>query len=157
MALHHVQRVAGHVLARHIPGVAIARAAAAQADALALPQRVERQADVLADFLAVRRLHRSRLGRQVAVEEIAERPLADKADAGGILLLGIGQVARQGQHFLVLDDVVGLEDLFNGEVRGPVLQAALAGAAWRRRSLKGSCLRPARAGATATPDILLRF
>ncbi len=94
--LRHVQRVGRHVLARHVPGIAVAVAAAADADALALPQRVERQADVLADGLAVRRPDRAGLGRQVAVEEVAKRPLADEADAGGIFLPGVGQADLGG-------------------------------------------------------------
>ncbi len=51
---------------------------------------------MLADGLAFRRLDRAGLGRQVAVEEVAERPLADEADAGGILLLGVGQADLGG-------------------------------------------------------------
>ncbi|TWG78706.1 hypothetical protein L602_000900000100 [Cupriavidus gilardii J11] len=94
--LHHVQRIAGHVLARDIPGVAAAIAAAAQANALALSQRVEGQPDMLADDLAVGRLHRSRFGRQIAIEKIAEWTLADKADPGRILLLRVRQADLGG-------------------------------------------------------------
>ena len=46
--------------------------------------------DVLADELAVGGLHRARSGRQIAVQEVAERALADEADAGRILLRRIG-------------------------------------------------------------------
>ncbi len=44
-----------------------------------------------ADHLAVDRFDVSRLGRQVLLEEIAESPFANEADAGGILLLCRGQ------------------------------------------------------------------
>ena len=59
VALHHPQRVLLHVLARHEPGRVLAAAAlralflhAADAQALALAQRVERQALVLAQLAA---------------------------------------------------------------------------------------------------------
>ena len=100
VALHHVQGVVGDILARHIPGVAAAIGVlvglhAADADALALAQGVKTQAHVFAHGLAVGRLHGARLVRQVAVQEFAERALANKTDARRILLLRI----RQGQLF----------------------------------------------------------
>jgi hypothetical protein len=39
----------------------------------------------------------ARLLAEVAVQELAERPLADEADAGGVLLLGIGQADLGGE------------------------------------------------------------
>ena len=110
VALHDVQRVAGDVLARHEPRLAgavrvLVRLQAADADALALAQRVERQAHVLAHGLAVVQLDRARLVRQVAAEEFAERALADEADAGRILLGRIRQVQffRDLAHFRLGD------------------------------------------------------
>ena len=96
MALHHPQGVIGDILARHIPGVAAAigilvRLHAADADALALAQRIKTQAHVFAHRLAVGRLHRARLVRQVAVQKFAERAFADKTDARRILLLRVRQ------------------------------------------------------------------
>ena len=66
--LHDVEDVVDHVLLRHIPGVAIAIGIfmglhAAYAYALALTQRIERQADMFADDLAFRCLHGTGLER----------------------------------------------------------------------------------------------
>jgi hypothetical protein len=96
VALHDPQRVGRHVLARDVPGFAAAALLPADADALALAQRVEGQADVLAHHAAVGAADRARRGRQVAVEELAERPLADEADAGRVFLLGVGQADLVG-------------------------------------------------------------
>ena len=59
--LHDVQRVRRHVLARDEPRLAAAVLAAAEPDALALTERIEREPDMLADHLAVGRLHRTGL------------------------------------------------------------------------------------------------
>src|ERR1700738_3655407 len=91
VALHDVKRIRGHVLAGDEPGLAAARFAAPQADSLALAERVEREPDMFADDGAIGRLHRAGARRQITVEELAKRPLADKADARRILLLRIGQ------------------------------------------------------------------
>ena len=48
-ALHDVQRVRRHILARDEPRLAAAVLAAAEADAFALSERIEREADVFAD------------------------------------------------------------------------------------------------------------
>lgn len=96
VALHDVERVRRDVLRGDEPRFAAAVLAAAEADALALAERIEREADVLADELAVRRLHRARFRRQIAVQEVAERPLADEADAGRILLLRVRQPDLRG-------------------------------------------------------------
>src|SRR4051812_24196295 len=107
MPLHHPQRVAFHVLAGDEPGRVLAATALrapgldpADAQALALPQRVERQPLVLADDAAALVLDRAGLLLDVAVEEFAEGPLADEADAGGVFLLRVRQpdLRRQPAH-----------------------------------------------------------
>ena len=70
---------------------------AADAQSLALAQRVEGQADVLAQLAAALVLDRAGLVGEVAVQELAEGPLADEADAGRVLLLRIGQPDLLGQ------------------------------------------------------------
>src|SRR5262249_46008980 len=85
--LHDDQLVRRQVLVRDIPGLA----RPTDADALALPDRVEGEADVLADRAALVVDDRPRRLGQVAVEELAERPLADEANAGRVLL----RVVRQ--------------------------------------------------------------
>ncbi|EDT37445.1 hypothetical protein BamMEX5DRAFT_6774 [Burkholderia ambifaria MEX-5] len=96
VALHDVQRVRRDVLRGDEPWLSAAVLAAAEADALALAERVEREADVLADHLAVRRLHRARFRRKIAVQEVAERPFADEADARRVLLLRVRQADLRG-------------------------------------------------------------
>ena len=54
------------------------------------------QATVFADGLAVNADDRARLRRQVAAEEVTELALADKADAGGVFLLGGDQLQLLG-------------------------------------------------------------
>jgi hypothetical protein len=85
---------------------------AAEADSLALTERVEAQADVLADGAAAVVDHRSRLVREVAVQELAERTLADETDAGRVFLLRIRQadLGRDPAH-------LGLRDLAEREQR----------------------------------------
>src|SRR6218665_1069207 len=98
VALHDIERVARHVLAGHEPGRMFATSArralffhAADAQALALAQGVEGQAHMLAQFAAALVLDRARLMGQVAVQKLAEGPLADEADAGRVLLLRLRQ------------------------------------------------------------------
>ena len=112
--LHHVQGVVRQVLVRHVPGRVQAVGAAAftppaDAQALALAQGVERQADVAAHLAALRVQHGAGFIVQVALQESAKGPLADEADAGGVLLgrhrqadlrgdaphLGLGQFAHR--------------------------------------------------------------
>ena len=96
--LHHPERVFFHVLARHKPRRVVAAAAlctfgleAANAQSLALAQCVKAQAHVLADGLSLVVLDRARLLGDIAVQKVSERPLADEADAGLVLLLCVGQ------------------------------------------------------------------
>src|SRR5438045_1701432 len=98
-----VEDVAREVLARDEPGRVLAAGAsaarvleAADADALPLAERVERQADVLADGPAAVVLDRSRRVGEVAIEELAKRPFADEADAGRVLLPRVRQADRGG-------------------------------------------------------------
>ena len=57
------------------------------AQALALTQRVKAQAHVFTEHAALVVFDRARGLGDVAVEELSERPLADEADAGRVLLL----------------------------------------------------------------------
>jgi hypothetical protein len=54
-----------------------------------------------ADAAAVGRFDRAGLGRQIAAQELGERPFADEADARAVLLVGNGQSCRLGKrpHF----------------------------------------------------------
>src|SRR3989338_1069631 len=56
---------------------------------------------MLADYLAFWRTHLAWLGRQIAVEEFAERALADETDAGAVFLGEVGQAMLLGDraHF----------------------------------------------------------
>src|SRR5476651_2545831 len=83
-AAHHHKLVLLHVLAGHVPGFALRAAAfhAAYAYALSLPDGVESEADVLADHAALGGADRARRMGQIAVEEFAERTLADETDSG---------------------------------------------------------------------------
>ncbi len=96
VALHHDQHVGRNILARHVPRFA----RSADAQALALAQGVIHEPLVFAHRPALGRAHRAGLTRQIALEKFAERPFADKADAGAVLLGGIGQsdAARQLAH-----------------------------------------------------------
>ncbi|MNT44181.1 hypothetical protein D3C72_1806980 [compost metagenome] len=96
--LHHTQDVLVQILACHEPWRMVARAAcrtlfldAADAQARALAQRIERQPHVLAQLAVAVVQDQAGLLADVAVEEVAKRALADEADTGGIFLLGIGQ------------------------------------------------------------------
>ena len=60
---------------------------AADVQALALAERVVHEPLVLADRFPVRRLHRSWIGREIACEELPERPFADEADTGRVFLV----------------------------------------------------------------------
>ncbi len=110
--LHHDQLVGRHVLLRDVPRRTITRLAPADADALALADRVEHQPDVLADDGSLGRAHKSGLARQITIEELSKRPLADETDAGRVLLRvhrqvgglgkfahpGLGELAQRKQH-----------------------------------------------------------
>ena len=70
---------------------------APDAQALALAQGVERQADMPTNAAPALVLDRTGFMAQVAVQELAERPLADEADAGRVLLLRVRQADLGGE------------------------------------------------------------
>src|ERR1700694_235267 len=88
VAAHHDQLVLLHVLAGHVPRLAFGSVALdpAYAYAFSLSDGVESEADVLADHSALGRADRARFVGQIAVEEFAERTLADETDAGRVAL-----------------------------------------------------------------------
>src|SRR5690606_33675052 len=84
--------------------LAAAAARAADAEALALADRVECETVVRADHAPVVGDDRTRARRQITAEELAERALADEADAGGVLALRVRQTDRCGDlaHFALV-------------------------------------------------------
>jgi hypothetical protein len=96
VAAHHDQLVRRQALLRDVPRLA----RAAEPDAAALAYGVEGEPDVLADPAAILVDDRPGGLRQVAVQELAERPLANEADAGRILLGVVRQprLARDAAH-----------------------------------------------------------
>src|SRR2546430_8489259 len=108
MALHDDQLVGGDALLGDIPGLA----RPADADAFSLPDRIEGKTDVLADRLSILIDDRAGRLRQIAIQELPERPLADEADPGRVLLgvvrqpgferyapdFGLPQAADREQH-----------------------------------------------------------
>jgi len=95
-ALDDDQHVAGEILARHEPRRFDCAPAAADAEPAALAKRVALEAAVAADDRAVRRLDRAGAARQPATYEVAERPLADEADSGGVPLVRDRQASLPG-------------------------------------------------------------
>ena len=96
-ALGHVQHIAGDILAHHEPGLATGAMAPADAQAVALAQRVIHRTLVLADQFPLGRAHLAGAGRDVLRQEAAEIAFADETDAGGILLGMRGQRRFAGQ------------------------------------------------------------
>ena len=107
VALHHPQGIGLKVLAGDKPRRVLADAAqsaplhrlkfgapgfhAANAQALALAERVKRQAHMLAQNAALVVLDRAGCLGNVAVQELAERSFANEADAGGVFFLRVRQ------------------------------------------------------------------
>ena len=89
VTFRHDQFSGGKPLFHNKPGTSVTRAAA-QANALALTDGVEDQTVVTAQHFAVDIDDIARLACKVLGEEFGEIPLADEADAGGILALCIG-------------------------------------------------------------------
>ena len=119
VTLHHPQRVGCQVFARHKPGRVLATATlrafgleAANTQALALTQGVKTQADMLADGAAFVILDGARLARNVAIQKITKRTLANETNASGVLFLRIRQanLQRQATH-------LGLEQFAHREQR----------------------------------------
>src|SRR5690606_4002533 len=90
------ERIALEILARDEPCRAAAAARSADAQPLALADRVECQPVVFAYRATAVGDDRPRARREVAPEELAERALADEADPGRILALRIRQADRAG-------------------------------------------------------------
>src|SRR5712692_5860713 len=89
--VHHDQFILVPVLSRDVPRLASRALPPADADAFALADGVEGKPDVLADDPAFGRAHRAGLPGQIAAQELAERALADEADAGRAALREIVQ------------------------------------------------------------------
>src|SRR3954469_5572157 len=100
VSLYDDELVLLQILCRYIPGLACP----ADADALALADGVEGEADVLAEGPALGRLDRPGRFGQVAVQELAERALADEADPGRIFLRVVRQAGfeRDAPHLAFL-------------------------------------------------------
>jgi hypothetical protein len=92
-SLHHDERVALEILGRDEPRRLSAAPLAADAEAAALAERVALEAAVAPEEVALDRLDGPRAPRQPGADEVAERPLADEADAGRVALGGDGQAA----------------------------------------------------------------
>src|SRR5215471_10980268 len=107
--LHNHQRIAREVLRGNEPRLVASATGSAHAKPLALSERVIGEAMMPAENLSLRRLDGPRLARQIAREKIAERALANEADACRVLLgegrnallardrpyLALGQVAKR--------------------------------------------------------------
>ena len=99
--LHHVEHVGRHVLGRHVPRLVLGgiRSPLHPADAqpLALPQGVIHHPLVRPQHApVVERADLAGARRQVALQKLAKRPLADETDPGRILLLRHRQFQRPG-------------------------------------------------------------
>src|SRR5258707_11534060 len=104
VALHHHELVRGHPLLGDIPGAVARVLLAADADAFALADGVEREADVFANAFPFTGNNRARLAFQIPVQKIPERPLADEADTRRILLRVVRQAGllRDSPHLGLL-------------------------------------------------------
>src|SRR5690606_4392546 len=81
-----------------VPRSVRAVADSADAEAVALAERVEREALVRAELdAAIEAADRPRLRRDVAAEKVCKGTLADEADAGAVSLLGDRQARRAGK------------------------------------------------------------
>src|SRR2546430_11697006 len=101
MALHDDQLVGGDALLGDIPGLA----RPADADAFSLPDRIEGKTDVLADRLSILIDDRAGRLRQITIQELPERPLADEANPGRVLLGVVRQAGFLGDatHLRLLE------------------------------------------------------
>src|SRR5262245_5168402 len=100
VTLDHEQLVAAEILVGDVPRFPVAAFRSADAEPRALTDRVEGESDVAADDAPFERADSAGRAREVAVQELAERPLADEADPGRVLLRVRRQprLARDGQH-----------------------------------------------------------
>ncbi len=95
-ALRHHQHVAFDLFVDHIPGLFGGIFAPADTEPLALAQGVIHQTLMLADHLAIHGLDFTGLGGQELGQEVLELALADKADTGGVFLLGGDEIQLLG-------------------------------------------------------------
>src|SRR5262245_21071616 len=104
VALHYYELIRLEPLVGDIPGLCGCVGNAADADTLSLADGVEGKPDVLPQPLAVLVHDRAWNLRQVTVQELAERPLADEADAGRVLLRVVRQpgLSREPPHLGLL-------------------------------------------------------
>ncbi len=125
-------------------GAAVAVGRAADVQAVALAQRVVREPPVPAAFAAfVVADHAGRL-RQILVQEVGERPLADEADAGAVLFRGYGQAGAARELADLAFQQIAEREQNVGQVRrrhgsaesssDPCRDRGLCKAAARRRS-----------------------
>src|SRR5207247_10340557 len=93
--------VGGDGRSADLPGLA----RPADADAFSLPDRVEGKTDVLADRLSILVDDRARRLRQITIQELPERPLADEANPGRVLLGVVRQAGFLGDaaHLRLLE------------------------------------------------------
>jgi len=96
-ALRDDQRIVGEVLADDIPRRVAGITDAADAQALTLAEGVIHQPRMLSDVAAFQRADGAGLRRQIALQEVAELALADKTDAGAVLLGVVGEAGAGGQ------------------------------------------------------------
>ena len=96
IALGHQQHITVKIFVHNIPGCITVVGEPADTQPLSLPYCVVHQPLVLPEQLAVKAVNVAGLGRQVLLQKILETPLADKADAGGILLFGRRQAVLLG-------------------------------------------------------------
>src|SRR5690606_6444447 len=115
-ALHHDQRVVRQVLRSDVPGGLAAVLAAADAKAMALPQRVVHEPAVLADRFAFRGTDGTQTRREIPREELSKRPFPDKADAGAVLLVEDieSPVSSDAANLILLELAQGKQGLREG-------------------------------------------
>src|SRR5687768_5741670 len=96
VALHHHQLIRIDSFVGHVPRFP----RPAEADAFPQADGVEGKPDVLAEDLSFSGLYWAGHAGQIAIEKLAERPLADEADAGRVLLRVDRQarLARDASH-----------------------------------------------------------
>src|SRR5690606_14440356 len=106
MALNDKQGVVFDVLARGVPGLCrtigtLPTFYAPDTQTLSLTQCIKSQAQMPSKFLAFRRHDRTFLRGQIAIQKLAKRSFANKADASRILFGRVGhpQLASYAPHF----------------------------------------------------------
>jgi len=96
VALGDNQGVVLRFLADYVPRLVAGATPATDAKALTLSQSLIHQPLMPAYFNPFRGQHRTRLGRQVALQELPETPFADEADAGTVFSGVIGETRFGG-------------------------------------------------------------